>query len=130
MREKLYKFMEGRYGNDQFNRFLMIAVFTCFFISIFFDDALYYIAIALLIYAYYRMFSKDYTRRYKENEAYLRFSKKVKGLFGDNKTLFNKSKSHKIYKCPSCNQKLRIPKGKGKVSIHCPNCKVDFIKRS
>lgn len=130
MREKMYKFMEGRYGNDQFNRFLMISVFACFFISIFFDDALYYVSIALLIYVYYRMLSKDFTKRYKENETYLRFNKKVKGLFGDNKNLFYKSKSHKIYKCPSCNQKLRIPKGKGKVSIHCPNCKVDFIKRS
>ena len=30
MKEKLYRFMQGRYGNDQLNRFLMILVLVCF----------------------------------------------------------------------------------------------------
>ncbi len=39
-------------------------------------------------------------------------------------------KTHKIYKCKSCGQTLRVPKGKGKVKVTCPVCKSSFIAKS
>ena len=30
------------------------------------------------------------------------------------------------YHCPECKQQLRVPAGKGKVRITCPNCKNKF----
>lgn len=47
---------------------------------------------------------------------------KLTGSHGDS--------THRIYKCPTCGQKVRVPKGKGKISIHCPNCNCNFIKRT
>ena len=35
-----------------------------------------------------------------------------------------------LYRCPSCGQKVRVPRGKGRISIHCPKCQRDFIKRT
>lgn len=130
MKEKLYRFMQGRYGVDQLNRFLMILVLVCFFLSLFGADYFYLLGIFLLIYSYFRMFSKNMYKRRKENSVYLQYEYKVKQFFAARRRIFQQSKTHHIYKCPSCKQKIRIPRGKGKIEIRCPKCNTTFIKRS
>ena len=63
MKEKLQRFMWGRYGNDRFNQFLMIVALVCLALSFFGLRIFYVLALALLVYAYYRMFSKDLSKR-------------------------------------------------------------------
>ena len=63
MKEKLQRFMWGRYGNDRFNQFLMIVALVCLTLSFFGLRIFYVLALALLVYAYYRMFSKDLSKR-------------------------------------------------------------------
>lgn len=130
MKEKLMKFMYGRYGNDELNQFLFKLVFVSLIISLlsgrasFFGEIFYILALAIVVFIYFRMFSKNFNKRYSEKTAYLNFHNKVKLLLDKQK------KSYAFFKCPSCKQKVRVPKGKGKISIHCPKCNVDFIKRS
>ena len=38
-------------------------------------------------------------------------------------------KTYAIFKCPSSKQKVRVPKNKGKKSIHCPKSGEEFIKK-
>ena len=38
-------------------------------------------------------------------------------------------KTRAASKCPQCGQKIRIPRGCGKVEIHCPKCSASFIKK-
>ena len=38
-------------------------------------------------------------------------------------------KTHKIYLCPKCKKRLKVPKGKGKIEISCP-CSHKFYKRT
>lgn len=130
MKEKLYRFMQGRYGNDQLNRFLMVLVLVCFVFSLFGLKMLYMLGIALLVYAYFRMFSKNIYKRSQENSVYLKYEYKVRQWFATLKRDMNQRKTHHIYRCPSCRQKIRIPKGKGKIEIRCPKCGQTFIKKS
>ena len=40
-----------------------------------------------------------------------------------------RDKTHKIMRCPGCGEKLRVPKGAGKINITCPHCGTKFIKK-
>ena len=130
MKEKFYRFMQGRYGNDQFNRFLMILVIVCFALSLFGVRPFYVLGIVLLIYAYFRLFSTNIYKRRQENAVYLRYEYKVRQWFATFKRDMEQRKTHHIYRCPSCKQKIRIPRGKGKIEIRCPKCGQTFIKKS
>jgi predicted RNA-binding Zn-ribbon protein involved in translation (DUF1610 family) len=130
LREKFYRFMQGRYGSDQFNRFLMILALVCFVVSLFGAGIFYVIGIGILVYAYFRMLSKNVYKRREENNVYMRYEYRVRQRFASWKRDMSQRRTHHIYKCPSCRQKIRIPRGKGKIEIRCPKCGRTFIKRS
>ncbi len=130
MREKFYRFMQGRYGTDEWNRTLMILSLILLVLSAFGLNFLYLPALLLLIYIYFRMFSRNLYKRRQENTVYLQYEYKVKQFWAAKKRNWKQRKTHHIYKCPSCKQKIRIPRGKGKIEIRCPKCSHTFIKRS
>lgn len=131
MRDKFMRFMQGRYGTDALSKFLVIAgVILAVVSSAMHVRVLYMIAWVMIIWSYFRMFSKDYSRRSAENRWYLNKTYKIRSKFAGLKNRMAQSKDYHIYKCPSCKQKIRIPRGKGKIEIRCPKCSATFIKRS
>lgn len=130
MREKIMRFMQGRYGVDQYSRFLMIVAMILMVFSIFGANFCYLLALILMVYVYYRMFSKQTYKRAGENQKYLQYEWKVKGWFGKKKKECKQLKTHHIYKCPQCKQKIRVPRGRGKIAITCRKCGHEFIKKS
>lgn len=137
MKEKLARFMQGRYGNDQLNNFLMRAFlveFLLYFllrgVSKGLSAVMYYLGFATIIYVYYRLFSRNIYKRASENQAFLNKTTNIRYKINRQKSIIQQRKTHRIYKCPTCKQKVRVPKGKGKISIHCPKCDTYFIKRS
>ena len=75
-REKLIRFMQGRYGIDQLSKFILVIGVVCVLISALFGDhpaALipYFLGWILVIYSYYRVFSRNVTKRYAENQTFL-----------------------------------------------------------
>lgn len=131
MRERFQRFMLGRYGVDQFGKFLNTATLVLLILSLFFRRGPFYsLALLLLVYTYYRMFSKNHPQRYRENEAYLAWRSRITSFFRREKNMREQRKIYHIYKCPKCRQKIRIPRGKGKISITCPKCHTEFIKHS
>lgn len=131
MKEKLMRFMYGRYGVDSLSNFLAGAAFASFIVSVIFDQGIFStLAWALLIYSYFRIFSKNIYKRAAENQNFLNRTAKIRGQFYQWKNTLTQLKTHHIYKCPTCRQKIRIPRGKGKIEIRCPKCNTRFIKRS
>ncbi len=130
MREKFYRFMQGRYGNDNLNRFLMIAALVFLVLSMIGPDFFYVLALAAMIYAYYRMLSRKIYVRSAENQWYLQKSYKVRGFLNSKKKELVQRKTYRIFKCPNCRQKIRVPRGHGKIEIRCRKCGTTFIKRS
>lgn len=131
MQDKLRKFMMGRYGVDQLNKFLLGTAVIIVFLAIFFRNLLFDILpVILLILCYYRIFSKNISQRYKENQKYLAVRDKLVKAVQNYRTRRIQNRNYRIYVCPTCNQKIRVPKGKGKICITCPRCKAEFIRRS
>ncbi|MEE0199714.1 MAG: hypothetical protein U0I51_04095 [Muricomes sp.] len=135
MKEKLIRFMQGRYGVDTLSKFLLIVGLAVVLISSVIGGdrvrlILYALGWVLIIYCYFRMFSKNVTKRYAENQTFLAKTSKIRGFFWNQKAIWKQRKTHHIYKCPGCGQKIRVPKGKGKIEVRCPKCSKTFIKNS
>lgn len=125
------EFMNGRYGADQLSKFMLGVCLVCLVLNIFTRyRILYLLALVILGLCYFRMFSRDYAKRSAENQKYLNMVWKMKARFGKMKSRAAQSKDFHIYTCPSCGQKIRIPRGKGKICITCPKCKHEFEKKS
>lgn len=131
MIEKIRRFMFGRYGVDKLGKFIIIISAIIMVLSAFvMKKALYSLSLALLLLCIYRMMSKDHNRRSKENYIYLKYTSNIYGFFRKGKYDFEQRKIYHIFKCPSCKQKVRVPKGKGNITITCPKCKAEFKKKS
>lgn len=123
--------MQGRYGQDAFTRFLLGAMLACVVLNLLVGSRfLSIMAWALLVYAYFRLFSRNHAARFAENQRYLNATAKLRYWFDQQKRLKEERKYHHIYVCPKCRQKIRIPKGKGKIMVRCPKCRHEFQKRS
>ena len=137
MRDKFNKFMQGRYGVDDFSRFIMGVALTLIILTMVVTmfnrnvgSILDFLGIAAIVYAYFRIFYRNIQQRYAENQKYLQVTSKFRLRFNKEKNLMKQRKTHHIYSCPGCGQKIRIPRGKGKIEIECPKCHTKFVKRS
>lgn len=130
MREKLQRFMWGRYGSDRFNQFLLFCALVCLVISFAGGSLFYILGTIVVVYAYFRMFSRNVSRRSMENQRYLKTEMKVRSFFAGKKKEWAQRKEFRIYRCPKCRQKLRVPRGKGRIAIRCRKCGNEFIKKS
>ena len=134
MREKFARFMQGRYGErgaDELSRFLVYVEFALIILSFFIRSSIWtWLILALIVFSYYRLFSRNYSKRYEENQKFLGMRNKSTYKFSGFKSDMRQRKTHHIYRCPSCRQKIRVPKGKGKIIVTCPKCRTEFQKRS
>ena len=140
MRNRLQEFMYGRYGNDQLNQFLSIVALILIIVNLFVKVPFLWLgALALLIWTYFRMFSRNTSRRYAENERFLdmtsRFRRGGGGYgrqqsAGERRARREQNKAYRFFLCPHCSQKVRVPRGKGRIEITCPKCRTTFIKRT
>ena len=131
MREKFRRFMNGRYGVDQLSRLYLVLTLVLLVLSMFTRIPLFYgLAIVLLVYMYYRMFSKNTPKMYAQNQKYLNMRYQLVVKWNNARKHFAQRKEYHFYRCPQCHQKVRVPRGKGKIGITCPKCRHEFIKKS
>ena len=131
LRYRFSKFMQGRYGVDSLSRFLSIVLLVIIILGMFIRIPLSgTITLVILVILYWRMFSRNIPKRYEENQKFLQIRDKLLGRFSDFGSNMSQMKDYHIYKCPRCNQKIRIPRGKGHIMVRCPRCGYEFHKKS
>ena len=127
LRNSLYRFMYGRNGTDSLNRALFIPIVLLFALSMFTQGNVRIIvslfAWALIIYMYFRAFSKNIVKRRKENDWYER---KINYI----KTRARQAKQYRFFTCPNCKTHLRVPRGVGKITITCKKCGTKFDRKA
>ena len=136
MKDKFYRFMQGRYGVDQFAKFTMGVALVSIVLAIFVNTGsragslLDMLGLVAIVYTYFRIFSRNISKRAQENQKYLSATATIRQRLNKEKNMMKQRKDYHIYTCPSCGQKVRIPRGKGKIEISCPKCHSKFVKRS
>ena len=121
LRTGMQRFMAGRYGTDRLNMSILCAGLGFSLLASLLPCAITklsctLVAYVLMCFAIFRTLSRNIYKRYEENRKFMLFFQKIK------------DKDHRYYNCPRCRQQVRVPKGKGKISITCPKCREKFIK--
>jgi len=125
------KIMYGRYGLDQLSVALLILSVIMSLVGRIGQWVLVQILSWIpIIFCYFRVFSKNLYARGKENAVFLRYWTKIKASCRSFVYRMKSAKTYRFFKCPTCSQRLRVPKGKGKISITCPKCGNSFIGKS
>lgn len=131
MKEKFRKFMAGRYGADILSRDLITLVLLMSFMNMFLKNTvLGVISTGVLLYSFYRSFSKNINKRYRENQKYLEIIKPIRKKQARLKRKWDTRKEYKYFKCEQCKKDLRVPRGEGLIEITCPHCKKKLLRRS
>ena len=131
MRDKLYRFMQGRNGMDELARMQSWLVLILLLVGMFTRIGLFsFVALILMIYMYFRVFSRNTSKRYEENQKYLNFRYNRTVSWNRFKKRMGQARDYRFFKCPACRTRLRVPRGKGKINIRCPKCSRQFIKKT
>lgn len=123
--DALRRFMAGRYGTDKLNQWMLGAAIVLMVLGLIGSRtgsavlaAAGVLAYVPLIWSIIRMYSRNIEARRRENAAFQRFLTRLK------------DREHRYFTCPKCRQTVRVPRGRGKISIRCPKCGEQFVKKS
>lgn len=131
MKQKIFKFMQGRYGQDALSKLLFFVSLGIYLVGMIGRWMIpMALAGALLIYSTWRMLSRNIPARYKENQSYLALRRRIKAFFTVLVDSVKHRKTHRYYRCPECRQSLRVPRGLGTITVKCPKCRAAFEKKS
>ena len=126
IRNAIHRFMYGRYGNDSLNLFLIVfylLLYLLFALTHF--ELLYWLSLALVFVTLFRLLSRNIPARQKENSQFMRLAGPVIQWYRLQRTM-RRDKDHRYFKCPNCGQQLRVPRGKGSITVTCRSCGASF----
>lgn len=131
-KEKLARFMWGRYGIDGLYYGLFVSYLVMWAVQyVFYSFRIVkgianLLGLAILVFMIFRVFSKNIPRRRRENEVFMRVWTKVKNFFVLQKNKIRDFKKFTYKKCPHCRITIRLPRKKGEHSVVCPKCRQRF----
>ena len=119
----LRNFMAGRYGTDRLNMMILTVGLVASLLSVLIKFApvnlvLFVLSYGMMFWAIFRTLSRNTYKRYQENRKFLQLVGRMK------------DREHRYFDCPKCRQMVRVPRGKGKISITCPRCKEKFVRKT
>ena len=116
-------FMAGRYGTDRLNMVILSVGLVASLLSVLIKFApvnlvLFFLSYGMMFWAIFRTLSRNTYKRYQENRKFLQLVGRAK------------DREHRYFDCHKCRQMVRVPRGKGKISITCPRCREKFVKKT
>ena len=128
MKYKIRAFFSGRNGMDTIAKAVMIPAVILMLVNYFIGlnwlrYTIYVISLIGMFYSYFRMFSRNIEKRQKENNAFREF-------FKIRKLKWKERKEYRYYRCPDCRAWLRVPRGRGEITIRCRVCGKRFDKKT
>ena len=119
----LRSFMAGRYGTARLNMVILCAGLAASILSSLvritpLNLMFWLLSYGLMIGAIWRGLSRNTYKRYQENRKFMQIFDRMK------------DRQHRYFDCPKCHQMVRVPRGKGKISITCPRCREKFVKKT
>jgi len=127
----LSRFMYGRHGTDHLSvALLVLSVIMAYIGGAANLTVLLVLSYVPLGYSFFRVLSRNTVKRRMEN---YRFVTLFGTLFSWLRYLIGRIKdlpTHRIFKCPNCKAKLRVPRGKGKICITCTRCRTELIRKT
>lgn len=125
------RFMNGRHGADQLSLALLYVAVVLDLIYVFSRVYLLsLLATVLIVWALFRILSRNGGKRYAENQRFLAFVSRVSTSFRQWKTRMSNRKEYKYFRCPQCHSLLRMKRGLGEKTVTCGNCKHQFRKKA
>ena len=120
---RLRNFMMGRYGTDRLNMVILGVGLVASLLSVVLrapavNMVLFVLSYGMMFWAIFRTLSRNTYKRYQENRKFLQLVGRIK------------DREHRYFDCPKCRQMVRVPRGKGKISITCPRCREKFVKKT
>ena len=130
IRSYLARFMSGRYGGDQLNLFLIVLYMVLYVVFLLTRLLMFEVlGTVVLIYSLYRSLSRRLDRRRAENARFLQVVRPVWRKCAAFRARAH-DKEHRYFKCPNCGQQMRVPRGKGRITVHCRSCGAAFEEKS
>lgn len=129
--DRLANWMRGRNGADALGNTALGISVILLVIDIFARTRwLSAIALVAALYACWRTSSKDLSARRRENHAFLTHIGPLAQWVSNPKGTLDETRNYRHLTCPSCGQKMRVPRGKGRMRVTCPACHNKFEARS
>ena len=126
-RHKLATFLLGRYGLDQMYYGLLVCYVVLVVVQCFVDSiVLSALSAVIIVYAFWRVFSKNHAARRRENHLFLRFWRPFRTELVLTKDRFRDSKNIRYRHCRHCRAILKLPRKKGSHTVICPQCHKRF----
>jgi predicted RNA-binding Zn-ribbon protein involved in translation (DUF1610 family) len=124
------RFMYGRNGTDQLGLFTLGAYLVVWLVQLLTGWlALAVVEYLLLFVTLFRMLSRNLARRREENTKFLQATRPVQRRWTTLRSRL-RDREHRYFKCPNCGQQMRVPRGKGRITVHCRNCGASFEEKS
>lgn len=132
---RFQRFMTGRRGLDTLGYTLIFvslffSLLSNFFFHPFLRGVLWLLQLASLVWLFVRFFSRDIAARERENARLRAFYAKLRSFWRTTSRRVRERKTHVYFKCTGCKNTLRVPKGRGNITVTCPVCHEQIKKRT
>lgn len=131
IKQRINQWMQGRNGADDFSTTVIVLAMVLYLIGVFAHfKMVLFLALVAVIYGFFRMTSRNIEARRAENREFLKRVGPARPWIKNPPAAWKEFRAYKHLICENCGQRMRIPRGRGKLRVSCPRCGHKFEYKS